>query len=104
MLEEEERQRGGKGKIFVEFHGSDDQFKRWARRVDVRVLEKSFLKGALKIERKDKDNFTNLMDFVLQTNLEHRRILSSRNLLSQKLPGREVHTLWMNLFVLYIKI
>jgi hypothetical protein len=24
MLEEEERQRGGKGKIFVEFHSSDD--------------------------------------------------------------------------------
>jgi len=64
MLEEEERQRGGKGKIFVGFHRSDDQFKRWTRRVDVRVLEKSFSQGALKIERKDKVNFTNLMDFI----------------------------------------
>jgi len=42
MLEEEERQRGGKGKIFVEFHRSDDQLNRWARRVEVRLLEKSF--------------------------------------------------------------
>ena len=42
MLEEEERQRGGKGKIFVEFHRSDDQFNMWARRVDFRLLEKSF--------------------------------------------------------------
>jgi hypothetical protein len=42
MLEEEERQRGGKGKIFVEFHRSDDQLTRWVRRVDVRVLKQSF--------------------------------------------------------------
>jgi len=42
MLEEEERQRGGKGKIFVELHRSDDQLTTWVRRVDVRVLEQSF--------------------------------------------------------------
>jgi len=42
MLEEEERQRGGKGKIFVEFYRSDDQLNRWTQRVDVRLLEKSF--------------------------------------------------------------
>lgn len=42
MLEEEERQRGGKGKIFVEFYSNNDKITRWDRRVDVRVLEKSF--------------------------------------------------------------